>query len=116
MAGRVGHEKTLAELKQHLAFGSVVTQDWDANSTWQLLSAMTHNLVRQFQIEMGAKPRKNGRKRTYRFSLPSLRSFRFELLHLPGKIARPAGRMQLRIAAAPGSQRQIRVIESKLAA
>jgi hypothetical protein len=69
MAGRGGHEKTLAELKQHLAFGSVVTQDWDANSTWQQLSAMTHNLVRQFQIEMGAKPRKNGRKRTYRFTL-----------------------------------------------
>jgi hypothetical protein len=116
MAGRGGHEKTLAELKQHLAFGSVVTQDWDANSTWQLLSAMTHNLVRQFQIEMGAKPRKNGRKRTYRFTLPSLRSFRFELLNLPGKIARPAGRTQLRIAAAPDSQHRIRMIERKLAA
>jgi hypothetical protein len=116
MAGRGGHEKTLAELKQHLAFGSVVTQDWDANSTWQLLSAMTHNLVRQFQIEMGAKPRKNGRKRTYRFTLPSLRTFRFELLNLPGKIARPHGKTQLRIAAAPASQRQIRAIEKKLAA
>lgn len=116
MAGRGGHEKTLAELKQHLAFGSVVTQDWDANSTWQQLSAMTHNLVRQFQIEMGAKPRKNGPKRTYRFTLPSLRSFRFELLNLPGKIVRPAGHTQLRIAAAPESQRQIRAIEKKLTA
>jgi hypothetical protein len=116
MAGRGGHEKTLAELKQHLAFGSVVTQDWDANSTWQLLSAITHNLTRQFQIEMGAKPRKNSRKRTYRFTLPSVRTFRFELLNLPGKVARPAGRTQLRIAAAPSSQRQIRVIEKKLAA
>ena len=77
---------------------------------------MTHNLVRQFQIEMGAKPRKNGRKRTYRFTLPSLRSFRFELLSLPGRIARPAGHTQLRIAAAPDSQRQIRAIERKLAA
>lgn len=116
MAGRGGHEKTLAELKQHLAFGSVVTQDWDANSTWQLLSAITHNLVRQFQIEMGAKPRRNGRKRTYRFTLPSLRTFRFEILDLPGKIARPAGKTQLRIAAAPDSRRQIRAIEQKLAA
>jgi hypothetical protein len=116
MAGRGGHEKTLAELKQHLAFGSVVTQDWDANSTWQQLSALAHNLVRQFQIEMGARPPKNGRKRTYRFTLPSLRSFRFELLNLPGKIARPGGRTQLRIAAAPDSQRKIRAIERKLAA
>ncbi len=116
LAGRGGHEKTLAELKQHLAFGSVVTQDWDANSTWQLLSAMTHNLVRQFQIAMGATPRKNGRKRTYRFTLPSLRTFRFEILNLPGKLARPGGQTQLRIAAAPDSQRQIRAIEKKLAA
>lgn len=53
MAGRGGHEKTLAEIKHHLAFGTVATNDWDANSTWQLLSALTHNLVRQSQIEDG---------------------------------------------------------------
>ncbi len=118
MTGRGGHEKTLAELKQPLAFGSVVTQDWDANSTWQLLATMTHNLVRQYQIEMGAKPRKNGRKRTYRFTLPSLRTFRFELLNSTSRAncARPAGRAQLRIAAARDSQRQIRTIERQLSA
>jgi hypothetical protein len=116
MAGRGGHEKTLAEVKQHLAFGTVATNDWDANSTWQLLSAITHNLVRQFQIETGAERRPNGRKRTYRFRLPSLRTLRFELLHLPARIARPAGTAELRIAAAPASRRKIRDIERKLAA
>ena len=74
MAGRGGHEKTLAEVKQHLAFGTVATNDWDANSAWQLLSAITHNLVRQFQIHTGAERRLKGRKRTYRFRLPSVRA------------------------------------------
>jgi len=116
MAGRGGHEKTLGEVKQHLAFATVATNDWDANSTWQLLSAITHNLVRQFQIETGAKPRPNGRKRTYRFRLPSVRTLRFELIHLPGRIARPNGKNALRIAAAPASRQYIREIERKLAA
>ncbi len=116
MAGRGGHEKTLAEVKQHLAFGTVPTNDWDANSTWQLLSAITHNLVRQFQIETGAVRRPNGRKRTYRFRLPSVRTLRFELIHLPARIARPNGKNVLRIAAAPASRQYIREIERKLAA
>ncbi len=116
MAGRGGHEKTLAEVKQHLAFGTVATNDWDANSAWQLLSAITHNLVRQFQIETGAKQRPNGRKRTYRFQLPSLRTLRFELIHLPARIARPHGKSELRIAAAPNSRKRIREIGRKLAA
>jgi hypothetical protein len=116
MAGRGGHEKTLAEVKQHLAFGTVATNDWDANSTWQLLSAMTHNLVRQFQIETGAVRRPNGHKRTYRFRLPSVRTLRFELIHLPGRIARPNGKSELRIAAAPSSRLRIRDIERQLAA
>jgi hypothetical protein len=116
MAGRGGHEKTLAEVRHHLAFATVATNDWDANSTWQLLSAMTHNLVRQFQIETGASTRPNGRKRTYRFRLPSVRTLRFELLHLPARIARPGGRTTLHIAAAPVSRQQIRELERKLAA
>jgi hypothetical protein len=116
MAGRGGHEKTLAEIKHHLAFGTVATNDWDANSTWQLLSAITHNLVRQFQIETGAAQRPNGRKRTYRFRLPSVRTLRFELLHLPGRIARPQGKTELRIAASPASRDRIRALERKLAA
>ena len=53
MAGRGGHENTLGELKNGLAFGSVVTQDWDANSAWQILNALTHNLVRDFQLHAG---------------------------------------------------------------
>ncbi len=110
MAGRGGHEKTLCELKQHLAFGTIPTNDWDANSAWQLISALTHNVVRQFQVTMGAVQRNNGRKRTYRWVLESLRTLRYELLNLPAKLARPEGRTQLRLAASPETQSRIETI------
>ncbi len=107
MAGRGGHEKTLGELKQHLAFDTIPTRDWDANSTWQLVSALTHNVFRQFQIRTTAVERRNGRKRTYRWVLESLRTFRYEVLSLPAKLARPEGRAELRIAAAEETQERI---------
>jgi hypothetical protein len=107
MAGRGGHEKTLAELKQHLAFDTIPTQDWDANSAWLLISALTHNVARRFQLATGAPERRNGPKRTYRWVLESLRTLRYELLNVPAKIATPEGRPELRLAAAPETQRRI---------
>ena len=117
MAGRGAHEKTLGELKQHFAFASVVTNDWDANSTWQLLSALTHNLVRDLQLKAGlAKPRRNTRKRTFRYSFRSMRTLRFLLIHTPGRIVRAQGRSQLRIAAAPKTRRRIEGVVDAIAA
>jgi hypothetical protein len=114
MAGRGGHEKTLGELKQHLAFDTIPTRDWDANSTWLLISALTHNVLRQFQLATGALPRRNSAKRTYRWVLESLRILRYELLNVPAKIAKPEGRPELRIAAAPETQRRITQILAAL--
>lgn len=116
MAGRGGHEKTLGELKQHLAFGKIPTQDWDANSAWQLLSALTHNLVRDFQATIGADERPNSRKRTCRLRFRSLSTLRFEFLQLPGRLIRPAGTAMLRIAASDRSQQLIRSAQQALAA
>ena len=107
MAGRGGHEKTLGELKQHLAFDTIPTHDWDANSTWLLISALTHNVFRQFQITTTAAQRNNGRKRTYRWVLESLSTFRYAVLNLPAKLARPEGRAELRIAASEDTQARI---------
>jgi hypothetical protein len=110
MAGRGGHEKTLCELKQHLAFDTIPTRDWDANSTWMLISALTHNVFRQFQIATTAAQRSNGRKRTYRWVLESLRTFRYEVLNLPAKLARPEGRAELRLAASEDTHKRVKEI------
>ena len=48
--------------------------------------------------------------RTYRWVLESLRTLRYELLNVPAKIAKPEGRTELRLAAAPETQRRIKQI------
>ena len=104
MAGRGGHEKTLGELKTHLAFDTVPCQDWDANCAWQLLVGLTHNLIRHFQLSTTAMRRPKGRKRTTLFVMETLRSLRFELINLPARLARPQGREELRLAASPAAR------------
>ncbi len=107
MAGRGGHEKTLAELKQHLALDAIPTNDWVANSLWQQLAVLTHNLVRAFQLCTGARPRPNTWKRTCRFVFRSLQTERFELIHQPARLVRPGGRPALRFAVSASTQRRI---------
>ena len=62
--GRGNHEKTIAQLKSGLAFHSVPTQAYAANSAWQQLVALAHNLLTNFQIETGADQRRRSRKHT----------------------------------------------------
>ena len=100
MAGRGAHEKTLAELKSQVAFEAIPTNDRYANAAWQLLSALTLNLARGFQIDTGAARRPRTLKRTFAYVFQSLATIRFELIHQPLRLARPAGRPELRFAVA----------------
>ncbi len=114
MAGRGAHEKTLGELKQHYGFGAIPTNDRQANSAWQMISVLALNLVRSFQIALGARRRPRTRKRTFDYRLPSLQTLRFELIHQPARIVRPGGRSELRFAVAPRTRRRIRQVERRL--
>ena len=107
MAGRGGHEKTLGELKQHLAFDAIPSRDRQTNELWQQLSILTHNLVRSFQLCVGAAPRPRTRKRTFLYRFLSLQTLRFTLLDQPARIVRPAGRAELRFAVAPITRKRI---------
>ena len=114
MAGRGAHEKTIGELKQQLAFDAIPTQDWLANSVWLQISALTHNLVRSFQLAVGAPRRLNSWKRTYRYVFESLQTLRFTLIHQPARIVRPAGRPELRFAVSAVTRRRIEQIERRI--
>jgi DDE family transposase len=107
MAGRGGHEKTLGELKQQLAFDAIPSHDLQANALWQQLSVLTHNLVRSFQLFLGAPVRPRSRKRTFLFVFRSLQTLRFTLFDQPARIVRPAGRAELRFAVSLLTQRRI---------
>jgi Transposase DDE domain group 1 len=114
MAGRGGHEKTYAELKQQFGFGAIPTNDAMANSAWQLISVLTMNVMRSFQVALGAKRRGPRWKRTFDYVMQSMQTLRFELIHQPVRIARPAGRTELRFAASPAVRRRIERAQQRL--
>jgi hypothetical protein len=95
--GRGNHEKTIAQLKQGLAFHSVPTQAYGANSAWQQLVALTHNLLTNFQLETGAPLRRRSRKHTVVPLLQTVQTLRFELFHRAALLVRPGGTLRLRL-------------------
>ena len=78
--GRGNHEKTIAQLKTGLAFHTVPTMAYAANSAWQQLVVLTHNLLTNFQIATGAGRRAPSRKRTVLHRLQSVQTLRFVAL------------------------------------
>jgi hypothetical protein len=114
MAGRGAHEKTYAELKQHFGFAAIPTNDQVANSAWQLISVLTLNVMRYFQITVGAKQRGRTWKRTFDYVFQSMQTLRFELIHQPLRLVRPKGRPELRFAVAPAARQRIRKAERRL--
>jgi hypothetical protein len=95
--GRGNHEKTIAQLKTGLAFHTVPTMSYAANSAWQHLVVLTHNLLTNFQIETGAVRRTASRKRTVLHVLQTIQSLRFTFFHRAAQLVRPQGALRLRL-------------------
>lgn len=98
MAGRGAHEKVLGELKSGYAFDTVPAQTHAANSTWQILAVLAHNLVTSFQLASGAPRRSGRRKRTALFVLKSVHTLRYELFTRAGLLQYPQGRATLTLS------------------
>ena len=95
--GRGNQEKTIAQLKTGLAFHSVPTQGYAANSAWQQLVVLAHNLLTNFQLETGAPQRRRTRKHTVVPLLQSVQTLRFELFQRAALLVRPGGKARLRM-------------------
>ncbi len=98
VCGRGAQEKTLAELKGEFALDVVPTNHYGANSAWQQLSILAHNLVRSFQLDTLAEAKPRSRKRTYAYLFRSMRTLRFLFIARAGRVTRIAGRNVLRLA------------------
>ena len=116
IGGRGAQEKTLAELKGEFALDVVPTRHYGANSAWQQLSILAHNVARSFQLDTGAVPRRRSRKRTYTYVLRSMRTLRFVLVARAGRLARISGRQVLRLTANPATEALYMKIGQRLAA
>jgi Transposase DDE domain group 1 len=104
VCGRGAQEKTVAELKGEFALDVVPTNHYGANSAWQQLCVLAHNLIRSFQLDTGAEPKLRSRKRTYAFLFRSMRTLRFLVIARAGRVVRIGGRTRLRLAENPGVQ------------
>jgi hypothetical protein len=116
MAGRGAQEKTLAELKGEFALDVVPTNHYGANSAWQQLSVLAHNLLRGFQLQTVATPKARSRKRTYAYAFRSMRTLRFLLIARAGRLTRIASRQVLRLAHNPVTEALYQRVAHALAA
>jgi hypothetical protein len=115
MCGRGNHEKTIAQLKTGLAFHTIPTMAYAANSAWQQFVALTHNLLTNFQIATGAVRRKPSRKRTVLHVLQSIQTLRFTLLNRAAVLVRPQGGPRLRLMNNAETRRTYQRIAAALA-
>ena len=92
----------------------MTSHHYGANSAWQQISVLGHNLLRSFQIQTTAPQKPRSRKRTFRFLLQSLKTLRFKLIHQPARLLRPQGYSVLRFSVAKPAQALIRMIDQKL--
>ncbi len=114
MAGRGAQEKTYGELKAEWALDVVPTCHYGANSAWQQICVLGHNLLRNFQLQTLATQKPRSRKRTFGFFLHSLKTLRFKLIHQPARLLKPQGYSVLRFSVAAPVQKLIQRIDHKL--
>jgi hypothetical protein len=112
--GTRGPRENDAEFKDQFAFDVIPTNDRLGNSAWQLISVLTMNLMRSFRPALGAQRRPRSLKRTFDYVFQSMRTVRFELIHQPMRLIRPAGRPQLRFARSPRSRQRIQRAQHRL--
>ena len=116
VCGRGAQEKTFGELKGEFALDVVPTRHYGANSAWQQLSILAHNVARSFQLDTLAEPKPRSRKRTYAYLLRSMRTLRFLLVARAGRLTRIDGRNVLRLATNPATEQLYAKVAHALAA
>jgi hypothetical protein len=95
------HEKTLAELKSGFAYDQIPTRDIQANTAWQKLNLLAHNINVGLQVDTLPRPRRRTHKRTTSFVISSIRTIRFEWLNRAARLVAPHGSRELRLPANP---------------
>ncbi len=116
ICGRGAQEKTIAELKGEFGLDVVPTRHYGANSAWQQLSILAHNLIRSFQLDTLAVPKPRSRKRTYTYLIRSMRTLRFLVIARAGRLARIGGRHVLRLSHNPATETLYASLDQRLTA
>jgi hypothetical protein len=106
MAGRGAQEKSIGELKTGFAFDTIPTKSYGANSAWQWLSVLAHNLHRDLQLVRRSIQRRRTKKKTYLMLFESILTTRFEWLNVAGRLLNLSSGRTLRLQATPEVQKR----------
>ncbi len=105
--GRGSQEKILGEAKQHAALDLIATRGLCGNQLFTLAGMVAHNLSRELQMA-AAPPQSSLRpKRPTRWQFLQLGTLRMRLLHLAGRLIRPAGQLSLIVSDNPLLQEEL---------
>ena len=115
MNGRGVQEKIFAELKSGYAYDCVPTNDYRANTAWQKLNIITHNLLTSMQLQTTASPKRLSKKRTRSFLVRTIRTVRFEWLTQAARLTRTNGTHSLRLVDTPQVRSTYETIAEQLA-
>jgi hypothetical protein len=115
-AGRGVQEKTIGELKSGYALASIPTRTYRANTAWQKLNVLAHNVMTSFQLATTAPAKPRTLKRTTLYRLKSIMTLRFEWLAKAARLVRPGGEPVLRLADNRATRTVVEQIERALAA
>jgi hypothetical protein len=113
-AGRGVQEKTIGELKSGYAFASIPTRTYGANTAWQKLNILSHNLMTTFQLLTTATEKPRTAKRTGLYLLRSIATLRFEWLNRAARWIRPGGTPILRLVDNGATRAAVETIERAL--
>ncbi|HVQ78212.1 MAG TPA: hypothetical protein VMT79_22035, partial [Candidatus Binatia bacterium] len=102
--------------KGEFALDVVPTNHYGANSAWQQLSVLAHNLIRSFQLDTGTEPKPRSRTRTDAFLFRSIRTLRFLVIARAGRATRIEGRTRLRLSQNPSVHQLYERFQHALAA
>jgi len=114
MNGHSVQEKIIGELKSGFAYDVIPTNTYRANTAWQKLNILAHNLTTSFQLAATSAPRPSSLHRTARFIVRSVRSLRIQWLNKAGRIVRPSGRTVLRLARNEATEQSYDAISNRL--
>jgi len=112
--GRGVQEKVIGELKSGLAFASIPSQSYSANTAWQKLNVLAHNIATSFQLQTVAPAKPRSLKRTGLFVIRSIATLRFEWLNKAARLVRPQGAPVLRLADNPAVHEAVATLERAL--
>lgn len=113
--GRAAMEHDIAEMKGEFGFDVIPCRDYQGNGAHQQISLLAYNLVRNFQLDvLNPDVRPKTASRTNIFEFESLKTLRFEMITVAGRLLNVSGIKTLRLSQSTMRRKMFEKVEARL--